>query len=143
MVALTQALASLYNSNAAPGPALRAALPGGFYDARADQNGSNIYPYAVFMISSSNVTSYFGTNNGYSEHVVEIKVTGVDTDVVGAAIETLHNVLRNQILVLSGKQNVNVYPMTWPKPLPVPDGVNEAGQDLRAWISSYLYVVRS
>ena len=114
MVALTQALAAVYNSGPSS-TALKAAIPGGFFDARAPEQ-TTLYPYAVFMISSSPVTSYFGTARGYSEHAVEIKVTGEDTDVVGAAIELLHNVLRDQILVLSTGQNVNVYPMTWPKP---------------------------
>ena len=137
MVALIEAIAALYNGSGA----LQAALPGGLYDTRADQDTS-IYPYAVYVVSSSPVTSYFG-GKGYSEHLVEFKVTGEDSIVVGTAIEALHNVLRDQILVLSNGQNVNVYPVTWPKPLPVPDGVNENGKDLRAWISSYLYVVRA
>ena len=137
MTALTNAIASKYNSTGA----LTTAIPGGMFAGRAPE-GTTTFPYAVYQVESSPTQSSFGTANHYNTVAVRFVVYGVGHDATGTAMATLDSNYNDTILSLASGQCVNCYRMYEPRPVLEPQ-VNEAGQEVWAWTVTYVYSIRN
>jgi hypothetical protein len=137
MIALTNAIAAKYNTTSA----LTTALPGGMFMGRT-KVGVSTFPYVVVQVESSPTQSSFGTGNHYNSVAVRFVVYGEGHDATGTACATLDSNYNDTILTLASGQCVNCYRMFEPRPVLQPE-VDESGQDVWAWVVTYVYSVRN
>lgn len=137
MIALTNAIATKFTGTGA----VTTAIPGGLYEGRAPE-GTSTYPFAVFQVASSPTQSNFGTANHYNSVAVRFVVYGVGNVIAGTAAEVLDANFNDTILTLATGQCVNCYRMNEPMPVLEPE-INEAGQEVWAWVVTYVYSIRN
>ena len=140
------AIGAIYLGDKAANGPLSTALPGGMHHERAAEGKATQRPYCVYEVMDTPSKSSFGTRT--SDYAVRFLVNG-DTDTsAAAAIQAVCDKFADALLprqLVAGEtvaSNTETYYMHEPKPVPLPDGVNEVGADPWQYIVTLVFCCR-